>query len=63
MNDFDESEGDLIDVSALGIAGFEELDVANDADGNAVIDTDGGTITLRAVDAADLDGSEFIFAA
>ena len=51
---------DLIDLSDLGIKNFAALSIA-DVNGNAVITTDEGTITLTGVATADLDASNFVF--
>ena len=54
---------DLIDLSAFGLSGFDELVVSSDSDG-VTIDLrahDGGTIRLEGFDIADLDATDFIF--
>lgn len=52
---------DEIDLSALGLTGFADLVFSTDANGDAVIDTGEGTITLLDVDVADLTDKYFIF--
>lgn len=54
---------DMIDISAFGLSGFDDLDIAADADGVAVDLTDhgGGTILLQGFDIADLDAADFLF--
>ena len=54
---------DLIDLSAFGLAGFDELVVSSDSDG-VTIDlgaNGGGTILLEGFDIADLDAGDFLF--
>ncbi|MYH69141.1 MAG: hypothetical protein F4147_03200 [Gammaproteobacteria bacterium] len=54
---------DVIDISAFGLAGFDDLAVSSGADG-AVIDLTehgGGTILLEGFDIANLDASDFLF--
>ena len=56
---------DLIDLSAFaGIAGFDDLTISDNDDGNSVIDLSdhgGGTIMLTGVETADLDRGYFVF--
>ena len=52
---------DLIDLSGLGIRNFAALSIADDGNGNAVITTSHGTITLTGVATNDLDASNFVF--
>ena len=54
---------DVIDVSAFGLSGFDDLDIASGADSVAVDLTDhgGGTILLEGFDIADLDAADFLF--
>lgn len=53
---------DFIDLSALGLTnGFDDLSIANNPDGDAVVATGEGTITLLGVDALDVDADAFIF--
>ncbi|MFH1418057.1 MAG: type I secretion protein, partial [Planctomycetota bacterium] len=54
---------DKIDLIGFGgLADFADLNVANDANGNAVITiAAGSTITLKGVDAASLTASNFLF--
>ena len=54
---------DVIDVSAFGLSGFDDLDLASGADGVAVDLTDhgGGTLLLEGFDIADLDAADFLF--
>ena len=61
--DFDEAEGDLLDLSgATGVTGFSNLSVTSGAFGDAVVSFGDLSVTLEGVDAASLDGSEMIFA-
>ena len=63
ITDFADGE-DLIDLSSLeGIAGFDDLQITNDAN-TAVIDLTshgGGLVRLEGVDADDLDAADFVF--
>ena len=52
---------DDIDLSALGLTGIDDLTITNDANGDAVIDTGEGTITLLGVDAGEVTEDSFIF--
>ena len=54
---------DVIDVSAFGLSGFDDLDIASGADGVAVDLTDhgGGAILLQGFDSAGLDAADFLF--
>lgn len=53
---------DTIDLSGLELAnGFDDLSYANNADGDAVIDTTEGTITLLGVDASEIEADMFLF--
>ena len=55
---------DRIDLSGLtGITSFEQVTIADDTDGNAVIDLSahgGGSITLTGVTTSDLDADDFV---
>ena len=62
ITDFTDGD-DLINLSAFGLSGFDELVVSSDSDG-VTIDLrahDGGTIRLEGFDIADLDAGDFIF--
>ena len=54
---------DLIDISALGLPGFDDLSFVSDADGVAIdlADYGGGTILLEGFDIANLDATDFLF--
>ena len=53
---------DTIDLTGLQLAnGFDDLSYANNADGNVVIDTTEGTITLEGVDASEVEADMFLF--
>ena len=54
---------DLIDLGALdGVMQFNDMSIADDTNGNAVITTSAGnTITLTGVSTSDLDASNFLF--
>jgi serralysin len=52
-------QDDLLDVSALGLASFEALEVADSDDGAVQFD-DGASVTLDGVEAADLDAFDFL---
>ena len=54
---------DLIDISALGLPGFDDLAFVSDADGVAIdlADHGGGTILLEGFDIANLDATDFLF--
>lgn len=59
---FNEAEGDILDFSGMtGVTDFSSLAVSTDADGNAVVSFGETSVTLEGVDAATLDGSEFLF--
>lgn len=63
--DFSQGEGDLIDLSALGITSFAEVDAnAYQIGTNTTIELDAGAtaITLNGVAIADLSAADFIFA-
>lgn len=62
IEDFSETDGDLIDFTGMtGVSGFGDLVITTDDNGYAVITYGDTTITLEGVDAASLDGSEFLF--
>ena len=53
---------DTIDLSALGLAGgFDDLIINDNPDGDAVIATGSGTITLLGVEASEVDADYFVF--
>lgn len=52
--------GDVIDLSAQGIAGFGELSLRQSGD-DAVIDLSNGSIVLEGIDVADLTANHFLF--
>ena len=53
---------DTIDLTGLQLAnGFDDLSYANNADGDVVIDTTEGTITLLGVDASEVEADMFLF--
>jgi hypothetical protein len=53
---------DTIDLIGFGLAGFGNLAIANNANGNAVVTLgSGSTITLVGVDAASLSAANFVF--
>ena len=62
ITDFTVDE-DCIDLSALdGVTQFNDLTIADDGNGNAVITTStGNTITLTGVSTEDLDADDFVF--
>ncbi len=62
--DFGWGGAELMDVSALGLAGFSDLTVADDGSGNAVIHVTGdagNTILLTGVDYTTIAADDFIF--
>ena len=61
--DYSFAEGDKIDLIGFnGVTGFADLDIANNADGNAVITlASGSTITVQGVSASDLTATNFAF--
>lgn len=59
IDDFDRSEGDVIDMTALGI-GFSDLSIGGGGN-KAKIDYDGGRLILKGVDVADVDADFFLF--
>ncbi len=60
--DFTDGE-DLIDLSAFGLSGFDELVVSSDSYGVTIdlVAHGGGTIELGGFDIADLDAGDFLF--
>ena len=54
---------DLIDISAFGLPGFDDLAFASDADGVAIdlAAHGGGTILLEGFDIANVDATDFLF--
>lgn len=55
-------ESDTIDVSDFGFSGFGDLNIADNVDGDAVVDLGGGdTLTIVGVATADLEASDFTF--
>ncbi len=62
---YDEGEGDLIDLSAFtGITGFSDLTITQDGDDTKIDlsgQTGGGTILLEDFDSTDLTADHFIF--
>ncbi len=50
---------DVIDLSSLGLNGFEDLNIAGDE--NAIIDTGHGTIMLVGVDPSQITADDFMF--
>ena len=61
--DFNELEGDLIDLSSVGsVSSLSDLSIS-DVNGDAVIAWDSSTVTLTGISSSTLDGSEFIFVA
>lgn len=66
IEDFDTAAGEVIDLTALGLAddfdGFSASSITEDADGNALIDLGAGnSITLLGVQVDDLQASYFTF--
>ena len=61
IHSFD-AAADKIDLIGFGVTGFDDLSIANDANGNAVITlAAGSTITVLGVDAASLSADNFAF--
>lgn len=60
--DFTDNE-DLIDLSAIGLAGYDDLTLSSDSNGVTIDMTasGGGSILLENFDIANLDASDFIF--
>ena len=60
--DFTDNE-DLIDLTAIGLSGFDALILSSDSDGVTIHMTTsgGGTILLEGFDIANLDAGDFIF--
>ena len=54
---------DVIDISAFGLSGIDDLDISSDADGVAIDLTDhgGGAILLEGFHIANLDAADFLF--
>ena len=62
IHSFDASADKIDLIGFNGVTGFADLDIANDADGNAVITlTSGSTITVLGLDAASLTADNFAF--
>ncbi len=65
VRDFRQKQGDLLDVSGLGITSLEEFVAASVEDGRDLIFTDQGTgetIFFRRLDIEDLSDADFVFA-
>ena len=62
ITDFEDGT-DIIDLRALdGVTQLDDLSIADDGNGNAVITTSpGNTITLTGISAEDLDADDFVF--
>ena len=58
-----DTAADKIDlIGFTGVTGFANLNIVNDANGNAVVSiSDGQTVTLKGVDAATLSAANFLF--
>lgn len=61
----DFGDGDTIavqtDIDGSGIASFDDLEIAANADGDAVVDLGDGSVTLQGVSPGDLAASDFSF--
>lgn len=63
VNDFRQSEGDVIELAGFGFTAWDELDdFARDVNGTVFITLGGGdTLRIRGVDKADLSDADFLF--
>jgi Ca2+-binding RTX toxin-like protein len=63
ITDFKEAEGDRIDFSGVtGATSFASLTTTTDSQGNVLLSFGDISLTLKGVELASLDGTEFVFA-